>query len=153
MRIEGEHVFNGSREDVWAMVRDPEVLATMLPGTTKLNQLSETEYEGAINLRVGPISGGFSGRVLVEDELPPESCTLNAEGEGRMGFFKGSGTVHLTEQDDGTLMAYEGEIQIGGKLASIGQRLIDMTSKTMIRQGMKVLDAALEERQANVTNG
>ena len=80
MRIEGEHVFNGSREDVWAMVRDPEVLATMLPGTTKLSQLSETEYEGAINLRVGPISGGFSGRVLVEDELPPESCTLNAEG-------------------------------------------------------------------------
>lgn len=153
MRIDGEHVFNGSREDVWAMVRDPEVLATMLPGTTKLNQLSETEYEGAINLRVGPISGGFSGRILVEDELPPESCTLNAEGEGRMGFFKGSGTVHLTEQDDGTLMAYEGDIQIGGKLASIGQRLIDMTSKTMIRQGMKVLDAALEERQANVTNG
>ena len=69
-----------------------------------------------------------------------------------MGFFNGSGTVHLTEQDDGTLMAYAGEIQIGGKLASIGQRLIDMTSKTMIRQGMKVLDAALEERKANVTD-
>ena len=152
MRIEGEHVFNGSREDVWAMVRDPEILATMLPGTTKLTQLSETEYEGAINLRIGPISGGFSGRITVEDESPPESCTLKAEGEGRMGFFKGSGTVHLTEQDDGTLMAYEGEIQIGGKLASIGQRLIDMTSKTMIRQGMKVLDAALEERKANVTD-
>ncbi len=152
MRIEGEHVFNGSREDVWAMVRDPEVLATMLPGTTKLNQLSETEYEGAINLRIGPISGGFSGRILVEDESPPESCTLNAEGEGRMGFFKGSGTVHLTEQDDGTLMKYEGDIQIGGKLASIGQRLIDMTSKTMIRQGMKVLDAALEVRKTEATD-
>ena len=152
MRIEGEHVFNGSREDVWAMVRDPEVLATMLPGTTKLTQLSENEYEGAINLRIGPISGGFSGRIIVEDESPPESCTLKAEGEGRMGFFKGSGTVHLTEQGDGTLMAYEGEIQIGGKLASIGQRLIDMTSKTMIRQGMKVLDAALEESKANVSD-
>jgi len=133
MRIEGEHVFNGSREDVWAMVRDPEVLATLVPGTTKLTQLSESEYEGEINLRIGPISGGF-------------------EGEGRAGFFKGSGTVHLTEQDDGTLMVYEGDIQIGGKLASIGQRLIDMTSKTMIRQGMKGLDAALEERKANVTD-
>ena len=152
MRIEGEHVFNGSREDVWAMVRDPEILATMLPGTTKLTQLSETEYEGEINLRIGPISGGFSGRIIVEDESPPKSCTLKAEGDGRMGFFKGSGTVHLTEQDDGTLMAYAGEIQIGGKLASIGQRLIDMTSKTMIHQGMKVLDAALEERKANVTD-
>jgi carbon monoxide dehydrogenase subunit G len=77
---------------------------------------------------------------------------LKAEGEGRAGFFNGSGTVHLTEQDDGTLMKYEGDIQIGGKLASIGQRLIDMTSKTMIRQGMKGLDAALEESKANVTD-
>ena len=152
MRIEGEHVFNSSREDVWAMVRDPEVLATMVPGTTKLNQLSESEYEGEINLRIGPISGGFSGRILVEDEVPPESCTLNAEGEGRAGFFKGSGTVHLTEQGDGTLMKYEGDIQIGGKLASIGQRLIDMTSRTMIRQGMKGLDATLEARKAEVVD-
>ena len=152
MRIEGEHVFNGSREDVWVMVRDPEVLATLLPGTTKLNQLSESEYEGEINLRIGPISGSFSGRIFVEDEVPPESCTLKAKGEGRAGFFKGSGTVHLTEQDDGTLMVYEGDIQIGGKLASIGQRLIDMTSKTMIRQGMKGLDAALEARKAVATD-
>jgi carbon monoxide dehydrogenase subunit G len=152
MRIEGEHVFNGSREDVWAMVRDPEVLATLVPGTTKLTQLSESEYEGEINLRIGPISGSFSGRIFVEDEVPPESCTLKAEGDGRAGFFKGCGTVLLTEQGDGTLMVYEGDIQIGGKLASIGQRLIDMTSKTMIRQGMKGLDVALEERKANVTD-
>lgn len=148
MRIEGEHVFNGSREEVWAMVRDPEVLAAMLPGTTQLNQLSENEYEGAINLRIGPITGNFSGRIVVEDERPPEHCKLVAEGEGRPGFFKGSGTVDLVEQDGGTLMKYEGEIQIGGKLASIGQRLIDMTSKTMITQGMKALDATLESRQA-----
>jgi len=152
MRIEGEHVFNGSREDVWVMVRDPEVLATLVPGTTKLNQLSESEYEGEINLRIGPISGSFSGKIFVEDEVPPESCTLKAEGDGRAGFFKGSGTVHLTEQDDGTLMKYEGDIQIGGKLASIGQRLIDVTSKTMINQGMKGLDAALEARKAEVAD-
>ncbi len=152
MRIEGEHVFNGSREDVWVMVRDPEVLATLVPGTTKLNQLSESEYEGEINLRIGPISGSFSGKIFVEDEIPPESCTLKAEGDGRAGFFKGSGTVHLSEQDDGTLMKYEGDIQIGGKLASIGQRLIDVTSKTMINQGMKGLDAALEASKAEVAD-
>ena len=148
MRIEGEHVFNGTREEVWAMVRDPEVLAAMLPGTTQLNQLSENEYEGAINLRIGPITGSFSGRIVVEDEVPPEHCKLVAEGEGPPGFFKGSGTVDLVEQDGGTLMKYEGDIQIGGKLASIGQRLIDMTSKTMINQGMKALDTTLEVRQA-----
>jgi carbon monoxide dehydrogenase subunit G len=147
MRIEGEHVFKGTREEVWAMVRDPEVLAGLLPGTTELNQRSENEYEGAINLRIGPISGNFSGRIVVEDEIPPEHCKLIAEGEGRPGFFNGSGTVDLIEHEGGTLMKYEGEIQIGGKLASIGQRLIDMTSKTMISQGMKALDTTLEIRQ------
>ncbi|MEE9513054.1 MAG: SRPBCC domain-containing protein [Anaerolineales bacterium] len=73
---------------------------------------------------------------------PPRVAT--PKPKARVGFFKGSGTVHLTEQGDGTLMKYEGEIQIGGKLVSIGQRLIDMTSKTMIRQGMKVLDPDLK---------
>ena len=147
MRIEGEHVFNGSREEVWSMVRDPEVLASMVPGTTQLDQLSETEYEGKIVLRIGPVVGEFSGKITVAEETPPEHCVLIAEGEGKPGFFNGSGTVDLIEQDDGTLMKYAGDIQIGGKLASVGQRLLDMTSKSMIKQGMKSLDSTLAERQ------
>ncbi|MDF1500605.1 MAG: carbon monoxide dehydrogenase subunit G [Anaerolineales bacterium] len=146
MKIEGEHLFNGSREEVWALVRDPEVLASLLPGTTDLKQLSESEYEGSITLRIGPVTGAFSGKIIVEDENPPESCSLVAEGEGKPGFFKGTGDVELLEQDGGTLMKYGGEIQIGGKLAGVGQRLIDMTSKSMIKQGMKSLDKVLAER-------
>lgn len=146
MKIEGEHLFNGSRDEVWALVRDPEVLASLLPGTTDLKQLSESEYEGSITLRIGPVTGAFSGKIIVEDENPPESCSLVAEGEGKPGFFKGTGDVELLEQDGGTLMKYAGEIQIGGKLAGVGQRLIDMTSKSMIKQGMKSLDKVLAER-------
>lgn len=146
MKIEGEHVFKGSRQQVWSMVRDPVVLASILPGTTDLKQLSDTEYEGAITLRIGPVVGAFSGKITVEDEDPPERCTLVAEGEGKAGFFKGSGEVELVEQEDATLMKYVGEIQIGGKLAGVGQRLIDMTSKSMIRQGLKSLDRVLAER-------
>lgn len=146
MKIEGEHLFNGPRDEVWAMVRDPEVLAGLLPGTTELEQVSESEYEGSIKLRIGPVTGTFSGKITVENENPPESCTLVAEGEGKPGFFKGSGDVELREQDGGTLMKYEGDIQIGGKLAGVGQRLIDMTSKSMIKQGMKSLEKVLAER-------
>ncbi|MGD8622228.1 MAG: carbon monoxide dehydrogenase subunit G [Anaerolineales bacterium] len=146
MRVEGEHFFDGPREEVWAMVRDPEVLAGLLPGTTDLTQLSDSEYEGSITLRIGPVTGAFSGKITVENENAPESCTLIAEGEGKPGFFKGSGDVELIEQDGGTVMKYEGEIQIGGKLAGVGQRLIDMTSKSMIKQGMKSLDKVLAER-------
>ena len=147
MKIEGEHVFNGSREQVWELVRDPSVLATALPGTQELEQLSDTEYAGAINLRVGPIGGAFAGKIFVEDERPPEYVKLRAEGEGKPGFFKGVGEVNLVEQGESTtLMKYSGEVQIGGKLASVGQRLIDTTSKSMIRQGFDVLDQALAAR-------
>ncbi|NIS79620.1 MAG: carbon monoxide dehydrogenase [Anaerolineales bacterium] len=154
MKIEGEHIFNGSSEDVWELVRDPAILATALPGTQELNKISDSEYEGSINVRVGPIAGSFSGRVLVSDEKPPESCTLNAEAEGKAGFFKGSGHVRLHDQGDGTtVMQYEGEVQVGGKLASLGQRLMDTTSKSMIRQGFEVLDKALQARVAAKAQG
>lgn len=145
MKIEGEHVFNAPREAVWKMVRDPEVLASILPGTQELQQLSETEYEGRIILKVGPITGNFSGRIEVLDESPPESCTLMAEGEGKPGFFKGEGKVDLIEEGDSTRMRYIGEMQIGGRLASVGQRLLDMTSKSMIKKGFEVLDQRLVE--------
>ncbi len=81
MKIEGEHVFHGSREQVWELVRDPSILATALPGTQELEQLSDTEYAGSINLRVGPIGGAFSGKIFVEDETPParEAEVLDAD--------------------------------------------------------------------------
>ena len=147
MKLEGEHLFHGSRKQVWELVRDPSVLATALPGTQALEQLSDTEYAGAINLRVGPIGGAFSGKIFVEDETPPEYVKLRAEGEGKPGFFKGVGEVNLVDQGESTtLMKYSGDVQIGGKLASVGQRLIDTTSKSMIRQGFEVLDQALAAR-------
>ena len=147
MKINGEHVFHGPRQEVWDLIRDPEALAKALPGTEALNKLSESEYEGTMNVRIGPITGVFSGKVVISDEAPPESCTLTAEGKGAQGFAKGVGRVQLAEQDDGaTLMRYEGDVQIGGKLASVGQRSLDSVSKSMIRQGLLALDQALAAR-------
>jgi carbon monoxide dehydrogenase subunit G len=149
VKVAGEYVFNGPREKVWELVRDPEVLATALPGTQSLNQVSENEYEGEMHVRVGPVAGVFSGRVVASDEVPPESYTLSVEGKGAPGFAKGTGHVQLVDQGDGTtLMKYEGEVQIGGKIASVGQRLMDTASKSMIRQGLETLNKALETRVA-----
>lgn len=147
MKIEGEYLFNGPREEVWKIVRDPEVLATALPGTQSLEQLSENEYEGEINVRIGPVGGEFAGRVVISDEVPPESCTMAVEGKGKPGFVKGTGNVQLiVQEEDKTLMKYEGDVQIGGRLASVGQRLIDTASKSMINQGLNTLDQALQAR-------
>jgi carbon monoxide dehydrogenase subunit G len=154
MKIQGEYVFDGSREEVWDLVRDPEVLATALPGTQSLERISDTEYAGKMNVRIGPVAGVFAGRLIVENEVPPESYTLNAEGRGAPGFAKGVGNVKLVEQEDGkTLMEYEGDMQIGGRLANAGQRLIDTASKSMIAQGLETLNAALVARREAAAEG
>lgn len=149
MKLDGEHIFHGPRQAVWELVRDPEALAKALPGTETLTKLSKSEYEGTMNVRIGPVAGTFSGKVLVSDENPPESCTLTAEGKGAQGFARGVGRIVLTDQGDGTtLMKYEGDVQIGGKLASVGQRSLDTVSRSMIRQGLIALDQVLEARLA-----
>ncbi|NIO68440.1 MAG: carbon monoxide dehydrogenase, partial [Anaerolineae bacterium] len=114
-----------------------------------MTPVSENEYEGEMHVRVGPVAGVFSGRVAASDEVPPESYTLTVEGKGAPGFAKGTGHVQLMDQGDGTtLMKYEGEVQIGGRIASVGQRLMDTASKSMIRQGLETLNKALEARVA-----
>jgi len=154
MKLEGEYVFNGPREEVWKLVRDPEVLSTALPGTQSLNKVNENEYEGIMNVRVGPVAGAFSGRLVVADEVPPESYTLTVDGKGAPGFAKGTGHVKLVDRGDGTtLMKYEGDVQIGGKLASVGQRMVDTVSKSMVRQGLDALNKALEARMAAKATG
>lgn len=154
MKLEGEHVFKGPREVVWEMFYDPEVLASALPGTQKLEMVAENEYEGAMNVRIGPVSGSFTGKLVISDVVEPESCTLTVDGRGTPGFAKGVGRVQFIDQGDGTtLMKYEGDMNIGGALASVGQRMIDSVAKTMIRQAFEVLDKALEARLAAKASG
>jgi len=149
MKLEGDYLFNGPRPEVWEMVRDPNVLATCLPGTQSLNKISENEYEGAIGIRIGPVNGSFSGKLTVSNEVPPESCTLTVEGKGAAGFAKGVGHVKLEEVEGGkTLLKYTGDLNIGGKLAGVGQRLLDSVGKSMIRKGFESLDKTLAERIA-----
>jgi carbon monoxide dehydrogenase subunit G len=114
-----------------------------------LEHVGENEYKGEMNVRIGPVAGLFSGRLVVSNEIPPESCTLTVEGKGSTGFANGTGNVILSDLGDGTtLMKYVGEVQIGGKLASVGQRLIDTASKSMIRQGLEAFNSALQARMA-----
>jgi carbon monoxide dehydrogenase subunit G len=154
VKLEGEYVFDGPREAVWEIVRDPEVLATALPGTQSLEQVSENEYAGKMHVRIGPVSGIFAGKIVVSDEVPPESCTLSVEGRGAPGFANGTGHVRLAEQEgDKTLLKYDGEMQVGGRIASVGQRLIDTASKSMIGQGLESLNNALQARMTAEAGG
>ncbi|MEI8131233.1 MAG: carbon monoxide dehydrogenase subunit G [Leptolinea sp.] len=154
MIIEGEHVFNGPREVAFEMFNDPNVLATAVPGMQKLTKVDDQHYEGTMNIRIGPVSGTFAGVLSVTDEVPPESCTLTVDGRGAAGFGNGVGKVHFTDQGDGTtLLKYSGELNIGGTLASVGQRMIDSVAKSMIKTAFETLDKALEMKMVEKNTG
>ena len=154
MKIQGEYTFDGPREAVWEVVRDPEVLATALPGTQSLEQVSDNEYQGEMQIRIGPVAGLFSGQIVISDEVPPESLTMTVEGKGKPGFVKGTGSVRLTSQEENkTLMQYEGDMQVGGRLASVGQRMMDSVSKSLLKQGLDSLNQAVVAREGAKSSG
>lgn len=150
MKLAGEYTFHGSREEVWNIFRDPDILILALPGTKSLKKLSENEYEGELQIHIGPIMGSFGGKLTISNEIHPESLTLSVEGKGKIGFVKGSGDVKLLKiAENETKIEYQGDIQIGGKVASVGQRLFDSVSKNMIQQGLDKLDKVLQSRRDN----
>jgi carbon monoxide dehydrogenase subunit G len=151
--IKGEYVFNGPRADVYDMFNDPNALAKCVPGMEKLEKADDTHYVGVIHVRMGPVNAKFSGVLSLTDENPPESCTLHVEGEGVAGFAKGVGTVLFTDLGDNkTSLKYDGEANIGGTLASVGQRMIDSVMKSMIKSGCQKLEVILEERLQQKSN-
>jgi carbon monoxide dehydrogenase subunit G len=149
MKVQGEHLFDGTPQQVWELFRDTEVMSAALPGTKKMELVGENKYQAVMNVRVGPVAGEFSGELLISKERFPESYTMTVEGRGKPGFMKGMGDVILKElEENQTLMAYTGEVQVGGKLAAVGQRLIDTVSKSIISQAFETLDNVLAERVA-----
>ena len=149
MKLSGEFIFDGNQNEVWELLRDPDALAKALPGTQSLEKTGENEYTGKMHVRVGPVSGVFAGKLTISDEVPPESYTMQVDGRGAPGFVKGTGSIKLTAQDGGkTLMQYTGDIQVGGRIAGVGQRLIDSVSKSMVRQGLETLNMALKAKHA-----
>lgn len=144
MELAGEYAFDAPREVVWDAIMDPEVLANILPGCERLEQVSETEYLGTLNVRVGPVQGRFDGKVVLLDANKPESFHMAVDGKGAAGFVKGGGDARLEEVDSGTLLTYTGEAQVGGRIASVGQRLLDTSARSIVRQGLESLDRIIQ---------
>lgn len=133
MTMAGECHFLAERELVWQKLNDPDVLRICIPGCEELEKASDTVFRAVARLKVGPISARFRGQVLLEDIDAPNGYRILGEGEGGVaGFAKGGALVTLLDKDDcGTILTYSVEIQIGGKLAQIGQRLINSTAQRL----------------------
>jgi len=132
MTMSGEYQIAAPREVVWAKLNDAEVLKACIPGCESLEKTSDTEFVAVAVTKIGPVKAKFKGKVRLTDLDPPNGYKISGEGDGGIaGFAKGGAVVGLTEKDGGTLLAYNVEAQIGGKLAQIGQRLVNGAAKKM----------------------
>ncbi len=133
MTMTGEVPLAAKREDVWAKLNDPEVLKACIPGCEELNVIGENEFEAVAVNKIGPVKAKFKGKVQLTDIDPPNGYRISGQGDGGIaGFAKGGAVVQLTDHEDGgTLLKYDVEAQIGGKLAQLGQRLINGAAKKM----------------------
>src|SRR2546421_2751610 len=132
MTMNGEVQLAAPREAVWTKLNDPEVLKVCIPGCEELEKTGENGFRAVAKMKVGPVSARFKGRVTLSDLDPPNGYKISGEGEGGVaGFAKGGATVGLADKDGGTLLSYNVEAQIGGKLAQLGQRLINGAAKKL----------------------
>jgi hypothetical protein len=132
MTMNGEVQLPASREVVWAKLNDADVLKACIPGCEELEKTDEHSFRAVAKMKVGPVSARFKGKVSLSDLDPPNGYKISGEGEGGVaGFAKGGAQVKLADQDGGTLLSYDVEAQIGGKLAQLGQRLINGAAKKL----------------------
>ena len=125
MEIKGEYRIGTSRERVWEALTDPDILCKCIPGCESMERLGETEFQASVMAAIGPVRARFKTKLMLEDLRPPESYTLVGEGKaGVAGFGRGSAHVTLSEEDGGTVLGYQADFKVGGKLAQVGSRLV-----------------------------
>ncbi len=150
MKVAGEYRFDAPPEQVWEALLDPEVLAATMPGCQKLELTSENTYEGTLDIKVGPVQGRFQGKVKLDEIDPPNGYTMQLDGQGAPGFVKATARVEIAGDGDGTRLTYDGDAQVGGRIASVGQRLLDSSAKAIIKQSLEGLEGQLAARAGGV---
>ena len=132
MKLKDEIRIEAPREQVYAALNDPEILRESIPGCEEIEQISETEMIATVVLKIGPIKAKFKGQVTLSDLNPPESYTISGEGKGgSVGFAEGGAKISLEEDGGATILRYEVQAYVGGKLAQLGGRLIEGTAKKL----------------------
>jgi uncharacterized protein len=135
MKMSGEEIIPAPREAVWKALNDPDVLKQAIPGCQEINKTSDTDLEAKVTVKIGPVKANFTGIVHLSDLKPPGSYRISGEGKGGVaGFARGGADVRLEEVTEGTKLSYDVDAQVGGKLASLGSRLVDSTARSLATQ-------------------
>lgn len=143
MKIRGEHPLDFPRDAVWQALMDPEVLARTLPGCKSLERTAEDTFAGKLLVAIGPVRGTFKGTLALSEIAAPDSYRMTLDGAGPSGFLRGEGTVRLAADGERTLLHYDVDAQVGGKIAGVGQRLLDSSARAIAQQGLEGLERQL----------
>lgn len=147
MQMQGSRVLAVTQQQAWDALLDPQVLQACIPGCERMEATGPNEYAAALALRIGPVAAKFNGKVALSDVKPPESCTISFDGQGgAAGFGRGSAKVRLAPSGTGCELAYDASAQVGGKIAQVGQRLIDGVAKSMTEDFFKRFDQEMRKR-------
>ena len=131
MKLSGSYQINLSKQKVWEALNDPEILKKAIPGCEEFKKNSDTEFTATATNKIGPFNASFTGDIELTDLDPPNSYKITGSGNSPVGFASGEATVKLEDNEKGTNLIYEVEANVGGKIAQVGSRLIDMTAKKM----------------------
>ena len=141
MKIEGTHELNASPQRVYETLIDPAVLQRCIPGCERLEKTGENSYSTTLRAGVGSIKGIFTGNIRLEEMQPPQHFRMIVEGKGQPGFLKGAGDLNIEARDGVTAVIYQGDVQVGGTIAGVGQRMIQGAAKMMATQFFTAIEA------------
>lgn len=144
MKLEGSYEIPVPRQKVWDAFLDPEILRQAIPGCEKLEALGADEYKATMKIGVGAVKGTFEGKVRLSDLRPPDSYRMAVDGSGGPGFVRGDTIMTLSESGHGTKVAYSADVQVGGLIAGVGQRMIGGVSKMMADQFFNKMSQLLQ---------
>ncbi len=134
MKFEGKSLLPGTPEQVWELLNDPARLVKCLPGAERLEPDGPDRYKVQVKFGIAAISGKYAGAVELRDKKPPTSLRMRVEGKGAPGFMTGEGQLELSAKGGQTELHYVGEAQVGGVIASVGQRMIEAAARRIIQQ-------------------
>ncbi len=143
MRLEGSHTIQAPRERVFAALTDPDVLQRCIPGCEQLKKTDNNKYSAKLSAGVGSIKAVFTATVSMDEVTPPTHFKLMVDGKGQPGFVKGTGSLDLEDQSAATLIRYAGDVNVGGMLASVGQRMLQATGNMMAARFFSALEAEM----------
>jgi uncharacterized protein len=143
VKVSGTHLLNAPRDRVWQLLNDPTFLKECLPGCESMEATGPDQYRVTLTVGIAAVKGKYSGSVTLSEKEPPQRFKMQVEGKGTGGFMQGTGLLELSEDPQGTKVAYQGDVQVGGPIASVGQRLLEGAAKMMVGQFFTAVNTQL----------